>query len=158
MTAKKNYIHPPCITCKGPVERRKDEKGTDYLARRTCSAECRKRRQGNAEGDKWHKLQLAHEPCVVCGAKVLRREGEPVERYTGRQTCGKPDCIKTLQRQKYHGNTHYQRQRPLILAEPAAGSLDFGAHNLVFRPDTRRISKPAAQTLAGVSAAWAVRE
>ena len=151
--------------CNNPVVRRAGEKLAHFKARLCCSQECKTARDLDLRAEraagKWAALEAAHDPCVVCDKPFTHRDRETPDRYVDRQTCGAAECIRECigrksREQVKHGNTHYNTQRPLVVVEPPAGSLDFGAHNLTFRPDLRRVSKPFV-TSYGVASSWAVR-
>ena len=102
------YKHPVCNFCKGPVERREDEKTGDWRKRKTCSPEC-------AERARHRTTAVIHPPCLVCGGAVERhlangeKKKELRNNWLNRKTCSVKcgNIYKTRKNaNKFSGMTH----------------------------------------------------
>lgn len=173
------YVHPPCLVCGGPVERRstgpRGESAADWKQRTLCSRVCSQKHSGEMRTVAWlarnKLLELQHPPCLVCGAAVLAHKNETERRFFARGTCGAKPCAAALQSRRAKANvqaakpsSHYAA--PIREPDPDGdewGTLSpldygegFGAHNLKFKPSPGHVSKPFNQSY-GVSSGWAVR-
>lgn len=94
--------------------------------------------------------------CGSCGKPLVRKEGETANAFDIRQTCGgvcRANLTSDKIRARFEANQIYAPW-PTLSAEPDFAN-GFASQNLRFKPDGRRLDRPAADvTAGGVGSAW----
>lgn len=131
------YDHPACVICGGAVVRRDGELRCDFIKRRTCGDQCKRivvaaeRKQRRCNHPSYLALATAEKICPVCEAVFKPMDGEHLNRFKRRKTCGSVVCNRTL------AGRSTTKQEPMMENErwwAPKQEVDYGAG---FRDDAR---------------------